>query len=109
MLFDLGQCLEDYFQPRVEKGAVYLDEKYAGWIDQISTEDLNMMTSCGCICGQLFRHWSNRPMDLADKGTEFGFHLWEDEDSLFYNVGAENPAWKVLDRLWLDEINWRKS
>lgn len=116
MLIDPEVIARESLRERVQKGAAYLDEHYAGWVEKIVPETLDLSDGQLCICGQMFNDYVARPEDLQD-GDAFGFtaplfiEIFPNAENggCCFDCGVGISAWSILDVLWLDEIYWRKG
>jgi hypothetical protein len=118
MLIDPAAIAMMWHKPKVEKGAAWLDEYEPGWVRKIVPEELNLMSTDMCICGQMFGCYSQRPEAVCD-AHDYGFNF--DETGLGEFVSdyegnclyfGDDTTWqalsfKALDILWLDEVFWR--
>lgn len=84
---------------RVARGAALLDAKCPGWWRNIALGKLQMASSCDCVLGQVFSHYSIGSKQLglcsADAVIEHAFHI-DPNDGQF--------AWQPLTALWKEEI-----
>ena len=95
---------QDLLAKRVEAGCMLLDEHYPGWENLIDLKRLKMNTLEDCILGQLFGDYTTGRSALQlqhGTGPHFGLDL----------VGGPttNHYFEILDELWIDTIQERRS
>ncbi len=95
------QELITFYQPRVTKGAKWLDKKLAGWFKHINTALIDMECIDNCIGGQLEKHelaWTSHSYD-----TKKGLSV-SDEHQIQLPMAEQ-----VLKQLWITEISNRST
>ncbi len=131
---DLNRCMIEFMLPKVQKGVAWLDETQPGWYNRIALDELRLESSRHCICGQLFGDYMSRPLEVGESPEDYGFtveledSIWssdilstcdcedcvnrrEQGEDLLFEVPPfyGELAWKTLDLLWSEEVDWRTS
>lgn len=97
---------EDY-AVMVKQGAEVLDARYPDWQHQIDLQALRLSDAEACVLGQLGRahgrHFEEEIdyLELPHDGEQHGFDLPPDE--------SDKDAWHMLDDLWREQIEARRS
>lgn len=102
--------------PRVVKGAEWLDANIPDWWGLIDLEKFVIQDYEGCVLGQIYTGWPN-PYEHALHEHQFG---WEEENNLGFNVydeedGAElndedgEERWDSLQASWTQVIKDRQK
>jgi hypothetical protein len=117
----MAAYLIDEARENVERGGVFLDENYPGWVWRTTPDFLMMQDGCGCVLAQVGRTmnyaeeieriWPDvgdevRDRLAHDRGFVVGAHLAE---GYAYLDDDEGAAWRMLDALWRDLIERRRA
>jgi heterodisulfide reductase subunit B len=103
---------------RVQKGAKFLDEHIANWIDGIDVSRFELGDSCNCILGQLFSEYIDGvrhlfPVVPLGKKYAIAKTLGFDVSTCCYDAYGRNEyaanEYIALEKEWIKEIKKRKS
>lgn len=97
-------------EQRVKSGVKMLDEVYPYWDQAINLSLLDLSSITSCILGQLYGNFTlgvdtiraHYP-DMWDNAEEHGF------DTYTYYTDQKEVEWKMLDHLWSEEIESRRT
>jgi len=81
-------------EERVEAGAAWLDANRPGWVDRINLRTLDLGEDCGCVLGQVYGDWLDRPDEVNGSEFEMGFQRDESQDP--------RDSWDDLRENWDD-------
>jgi hypothetical protein len=109
----MEEITSNWYDHRVKKGAILLDQVVPGWFDLIDTDLLDMTSDTKDILGQIygdFKHgfWIiTRPLpsDQLFSAADHGFTLYDNEqDTRVDDRDLIIGRFKVLEALWKQEI-----
>lgn len=85
----------------VNRGALLMDQKRPGWVDEILPDRLSMSSAEWCIIGQTYGDYDQHVgmpfgADVLDKA----FQLYEDEAIKHGFYATEEVPFALLDRVW---------
>ena len=97
--------VEISFRRPVQKGILWLDDTYPGWVDRINTSILDMDSCTACILGQLTEYdpYVDAP-DVLPNGYE-----WSMAHGFCASVVHRTSFWVELTKTWIEAIERRRK
>jgi hypothetical protein len=81
---------EKFAQEQVDRGVIFLDERFPGWFNRINLETLDVSCHWGCVLGQLVGSFGKATHMLgSNNGVPLGF-----DGSAFLNSEELTEAWR---------------
>ncbi len=119
----ISAILRVTLEPRVERGAVLLDDKVPGWADEVDLNVLELANACKCILGQLadtivaaLSMGASVPRASGRYNSAgealFGDAWWPSDvaaDHGFELASIVAGGYDALDELWIEAIQARRT
>lgn len=113
--------MRTYWQRRVQRGAMWLDQTRPGWWHQIDLVRLDLKSSCSCIVGQLSGDFCANVTNYVPEPRDFGTALLfcdgirptqiiRRSPVMWWFMSVSNRSrdmFDLLTALWTAEINER--